>query len=122
MAKVDKGITPAARTVSTETVCIRLPDGTWLAVRVLPDHAATGRTKREAEEAVRQQVALKDGQSTSGFFAPLSPALIARQQGVRPVRRLGQLRGFRNPDPKEAEWLARQVRRWRREGGVTARS
>jgi len=49
------------------------------------------------------------------FFASPSAAELARAQGITRIRKLGQIRGFSDPDPKEAEWFARQVRIWRRE-------
>ena len=48
------------------------------------------------------------------FFASPSAAELVRAQGVSPIVKLGQIRGFRDPDPKEADWLARELRRWRR--------
>jgi hypothetical protein len=49
------------------------------------------------------------------FFASPSAAELARAQGITRIRKLGQIRSFSQPDPKEAEWFARQVRIWRRE-------
>ena len=54
------------------------------------------------------------------FYAGLSAAELARSQRVQPILKVGQLRTFSNPDPKEADWLAREVRRWRRERGPRA--
>jgi hypothetical protein len=48
------------------------------------------------------------------FFASLSATELVRLQGVGPIGK-GGIRGFRDADPKEAEWLARELRRWRRE-------
>lgn len=50
------------------------------------------------------------------FYASVSAAELASLQGVQPIRRLGQIRTFSDPDPAQAEWLAREVRRWRCEG------
>jgi hypothetical protein len=50
------------------------------------------------------------------FYARVSAAELARTQGVQAIRRLGQLRAFSDPDPAQAEWLVREVRRWRCEG------
>jgi hypothetical protein len=55
------------------------------------------------------------------FWTVLSANELARSQGVQPIRRVGQIRAFSEPDPSEADWLAREVRRWRREGGRTQR-
>jgi len=49
------------------------------------------------------------------FFASPSAAELARAQGITRIRKIGQIRSFSDPDPKEAEWLVRQVRVWRRE-------
>jgi len=49
------------------------------------------------------------------FYADLSAAELPRSQGVKPIRKAGQIRTFSNADPKEADWLAREIRRWRRE-------
>ena len=49
------------------------------------------------------------------FFASPSAAEQARAQGITRIRKIGQIRSFSDPDPKEAEWLVRQVRVWRRE-------
>ena len=62
----------------------------------------------------------RNGSNTAGravfdFFASPSAAELARAQGITRIRKLGQIRGFSDPDPKEAEWFARQVRIWRRE-------
>jgi len=50
------------------------------------------------------------------FFASVSATELARSQGVQPIRRLGQIRPLSDPDPEQAEWLARELRRWRCEG------
>jgi hypothetical protein len=114
-------LTRSRRSAIAETVCFPLPDGTWLAIQVLPENAACGPTKREAEEAVRQKVALRDRTLRSDFFGELDPARLTREQHVGAVHRLGQIRSIPQPDPEEADWLARQVRRWRREGGSGTR-
>src|SRR3981081_4464446 len=49
------------------------------------------------------------------FFASPSAAELARAQGITRIRKVGQIRGFSDPDPKEAEWFVRQVRIWRGE-------
>jgi len=54
------------------------------------------------------------------FFASPSAAELANAQGVEPVRRAGDIHPFDHPDPKEAEWFVRQVRRWRREDRARA--
>ena len=54
------------------------------------------------------------------FYASPSAAELAIAQGVEPVRRAGDIRPFSDPDPKEAEWFVRQVRRWRREDRAQA--
>jgi hypothetical protein len=53
--------------------------------------------------------------SAAEFFASPSAADLVRAQGVRRIGKLEQIRGFSDPDPKEAEWLARELRRWRRD-------
>jgi hypothetical protein len=73
-----------------------------------------------------QETALGMGEATSDVSAPQNPAFdfyarvsaaeLARLQGVQPIREAGQLRTFAKPDPKEAKWLVREVRRWRGEG------
>ena len=50
------------------------------------------------------------------FFASSSAAELVRRQGVACIHKIGQIRGFSDPDPKEAEWFARELRRWRRQG------
>jgi hypothetical protein len=55
------------------------------------------------------------------FWTSVSSDELARAQGVQPIRRLGQIRAFSEPDPSEADWLAREVRRWRHETGRTQR-
>jgi hypothetical protein len=49
------------------------------------------------------------------FFASPSAADLVRLQGVGPIGK-GGIRGFSDADPKEAEWFARELRRWRRKG------
>jgi hypothetical protein len=56
------------------------------------------------------------------FYASVSAEEVARSQGVQPIRRLGQIRTFSDPDPAQAEWLAREVRRWRCEDPPRAAS
>jgi hypothetical protein len=48
------------------------------------------------------------------FFVSPTAAQLVSAQGVEPVRRAGDIRPFSDPDPKEAEWFVREVRRWRR--------
>lgn len=55
------------------------------------------------------------------FWTSVSAGELARVQGVRPIRRLGQVRAFTDPNPAEADWFAREVRRWRRNAGRTQR-
>jgi len=54
--------------------------------------------------------------SAADFLASPSAADLVRAQGVERIQKPGQIRGFSDPDPKEAEWLARELRRWRRDG------
>ena len=53
------------------------------------------------------------------FFASPTAAQLASAQGVGPVLP-GDIRPFSDPDPKEAEWFVRHVRRWRREDRAQA--
>jgi hypothetical protein len=53
------------------------------------------------------------------FFASLSAADLVRVQGVSAIGK-GGIRGFSDADPKEAEWFARELRRWRRRGRSVA--
>ena len=53
------------------------------------------------------------------FWTSASADELARSQGVQPIRRLGQVRTFSDPNPVEADWFAREVRRWRHETGRT---
>ena len=71
-------------------------------------------TKQEAGDAL-ERIARPRG-SAYDFFANVSAADLARAQRVQPIRKLGQIRTFSDPDPKEADWLVRKVRRWRSEG------
>lgn len=50
------------------------------------------------------------------FWSSMSAAELVRLQGVQPICKLGQIRTFSEPDEAEAEWFAREVRRWRNEG------
>jgi hypothetical protein len=70
--------------------------------------------KHEAEETVRAN--RRPQRPNYDFYARVSAAELARSQGVHSIRRLGQIRAFSDPDPKQAEWFVREVRRWRREG------
>ena len=54
--------------------------------------------------------------SSADFFASASAADLVQAQGVHRIGKPGQVRGFSDPDPKEAEWLARELRRWRCDG------
>jgi hypothetical protein len=54
------------------------------------------------------------------FYASPTAAELVSAQGVEPVRQAGDIRPFDDPDPKEAEWFVRQVRRWRREDRTRA--
>ena len=56
------------------------------------------------------------GDTINDFWTALSAEDLARVQGVQPIRKLGQIRTFSEPDEAEAEWFAREVRRWRNEG------
>jgi len=51
------------------------------------------------------------------FWTSASADELARSQGVQPIRRLGQVQTFSDPNPVEADWFAREVRRWRHETG-----
>lgn len=73
-------------------------------LRTQPAHSPEGRAAVSA-----------CGDLAAGFYDSSSAADLADRQGVRPIRRLGQLRSFADPDPKEAEWFARQIRKWRTE-------
>jgi hypothetical protein len=68
-----------------------------------------------AEDTVRPSVSPQG--SDYDFYARVSASELARSQGVHPIRRLGQIRTFRDPHPEEADWFAREVRRWRCESG-----
>jgi hypothetical protein len=100
--------------VPVHTVCVPLGNGRWLATEVPEGTAAVANSKASAEDAVRTNVSRKC--STHDFFRTISAAELARSQGVRPIRRVGQIRTLSTPDPTEANWLAREVKRWRREG------
>jgi hypothetical protein len=80
--------------------------------------------RRPAKGAVVHPAARNGGhRSLPGafdFYASPSAAELAIAQGVEPVRRAGDIRPFSDPDPKEAEWFVRQVRRWRREDRAQA--
>jgi hypothetical protein len=97
-----------------KTVCVHLSNGRWLGTEVRPETAAVADTKQQAEDAVRNNVRRK--RSSYDFYTSLSAADLAKSQGVKPIRRVGQIHAFSAPDPMEANWLAREVRRWRREG------
>ena len=43
--------------VSVETLAVKLPTGEWIAVELRPGNYATGRSRAEAEQAVRRRVA-----------------------------------------------------------------
>ena len=93
-------------------VCAPLGDGRWLATEVQERTAAVGDTKERAEDAVRTK--LRRRSVGAEFFNNVSASELARTQGVKPVQRIGQIRTFSVPDPAEADWFARMVRRWRR--------
>ena len=79
--------------------------------------------RRPAKAALARPAARNGHRSLSGVFdfcASPSAAELAIAQGVEPVRRAGDIRPFSDPDPKEAEWFVRQVRRWRREDRARA--
>jgi hypothetical protein len=76
--------------------------------------------KRQPDKAAIARPAARNGgyralPDVFDFFASPTAAQLVSAQGVEPVRRAGDIRPFNDPDPKEAEWFARQVRRWRRE-------
>jgi hypothetical protein len=81
--------------------------------------------KRRPAKAVLARPAVRNGGRGSlstvfDFYASPSAAELASAQGVEPVRQAGDIRPFDDPDPKQAEWFVRQVRRWRREDGARA--
>ena len=100
--------------IRVQTMCVPLSHGRWLAAQVQEGTAAVAETKERAEDAVRANVRRQN--ATHDFFESVSAAELARTQGVRPIRRVDQIRAFSAPDPAEADWFAREVRRWRREG------
>jgi hypothetical protein len=80
--------------------------------------------RRPAKSALARPAARNGGhRSLPGvfdFYASPSAAELASAQGVEPVRQAGDIRPFSDPDPNEAEWFVRQVRRWRREDRARA--
>jgi hypothetical protein len=80
---------------------------------------ARGKEKKSTKKSVAPGSQVNGGntpeRSVFDFFALPSAAGLARAQGVGRIRKPGQIRGFSDPDPKEAEWFARQVRIWRRD-------
>jgi hypothetical protein len=81
--------------------------------------AAAPSMERQANEATSTNA--RRNIPSYDFWTVVSADELARSQGVQPIRRLGQIRTFSDPDPNEADWFARAVRRWRREGGRTQR-
>ena len=78
---------------------------------------AQGKERKRPKKAIAQANANNTTESVFDFFASPSAAELARAQGIARIRKPGQIRGFSDPDPKEAEWFARQVRIWRRGRG-----
>jgi hypothetical protein len=72
--------------------------------------------QRTEPEAIHLNGDLVSKRSAADFFASPSAADLVRAQGVHRIGKPGQVRGFSDPDPKEAEWLARELRRWRCDG------
>src|SRR5256885_1044212 len=73
------------------------------------------RTKNSASRESHGKGSNTAERAVFDFFASPSATELARAQGITRIRKLGQIRSFSDPDPKEAEWFARQVRIWCRE-------
>jgi hypothetical protein len=80
--------------------------------------AAQQKDRKRTKDSVSRESHRNGSNTAKGavfdFFASPSAAELARAQGVTRIRKVGQIRSFSDPDPKEAEWFARQVRIWRR--------
>ena len=124
--RLDDAVNRHARSPGSACDCVRASAQSVAAFSCLAPEAGT-LVLEMARVRLKQKIAteaVKNGdrvqKRADDFFASPSAAELVRAQGVSRIVKPGQIRGFTDPDPKEADWLARELRRWRSNGRLRA--